>query len=76
MRCYFTQKAARVCKGVGIERAWPPGHSVERAVLCGSHIGCSPSPKLSTGYAGDEGWKPDSESFFMPIGYTIGFLLY
>ena len=44
---YHTEGKARVCKGVGIERAWPAGLSVERAVLCGSHWGCSPSPRLS-----------------------------
>lgn len=68
---FHTEGKARVCKGVGIERAWPPGHSVERAVLCGSHLGCSPSPKLPTGHAGGEGWKPDSESSFMPRNISV-----
>ena len=30
---FHTESTARVCKGVGIERAWPPGHGVERAWL-------------------------------------------
>ena len=72
MRCSITQKVKLGCAKVwGLRELGLQGSVWSEQYCVALTEAAHPHPGCLLGYAGGEGWKPDSESSFMPRNVSV-----